>query len=127
QVEIQDLLRREPIETDLAQVRELAQGRTVLITGAGGSIGSELCRQLARLHPSCIIALGRGENSIFELLQEMGREFPGVRVEPYIADVRDPLAMREVFRRYRPASVFHAAAHKHVPLMENNPAEAVLN
>jgi FlaA1/EpsC-like NDP-sugar epimerase len=127
QVEIQDLLRREPITTDLRQVASLVRGRVVMVTGAGGSIGSELCRQLARLEPAKIVALGRGENSIFELLQEFSRVFPGVCVEPVIADVRDHARMACVIGKYKPYSVFHAAAHKHVPLMESNVAEAVLN
>jgi FlaA1/EpsC-like NDP-sugar epimerase len=126
-VEIEDLLRREPISTDLRQVRSLATDATVLITGAGGSIGSELCRQIAQLAPARIIAVGRGENSIFELLHELRTSFPGVTVVPVIADVRDYLRMEAVFERYRPRTVFHAAAHKHVPLMEANVAEAVLN
>ena len=126
-VEIEDLLRREPVRTDFDLVRPLATGRTVLVTGAGGSIGSELCRQILRLAPSRLVVLGRGENSIFELVQELTRTFPQADVEPVICDVRDRGALREVFRRFRPHSVFHAAAHKHVPLMERNPAEAVLN
>ena len=126
-IEIQDLLRREPIRTDLEQVSDLVTGRVVLVTGAGGSIGSELCRQLARLGPARIIALGRGENSIFELLQEFARLHPHVRIDPVIADVRDYNRVRGVFATHRPFSVFHAAAHKHVPLMEANVSEAVLN
>jgi len=127
QIEIQDLLRRDPIKTDLAQVASLVRDRVVMVTGAGGSIGSELCRQLARLEPRRLIAVGRGENSIFELLQEMGRTFPRLKVDPIIADVRDYTRMASVIGLYRPYSVFHAAAHKHVPLMEQNVTEAVLN
>jgi FlaA1/EpsC-like NDP-sugar epimerase len=127
QVEIQDLLRREPIQTDFEQVRSLAMGETVLVTGAGGSIGSELCRQLARLEPAQIVLLGHGENSIFDVLAELCDRFPGVNTVPVIADVRDRERMRQVFAEYRPYSVFHAAAHKHVPLMECNVAEAVTN
>ena len=127
QIEIQDLLRRDPIKTDLAQVASLVRDRVVMVTGAGGSIGSELCRQLARLEPRRLLAVGRGENSIFELLQEMGRIFPRVKVDPIIADVRDHARMASVIGQYRPYSVFHAAAHKHVPLMEANVTEAVLN
>ena len=126
-IEIDDLLRREPITTDSAQVSSLVTGRTVLVTGAGGSIGAELCRQLARLGPSRIVALGRGENSIFELLQQLHRDFPRLIVDPIIADVRDERRMQRVFATHRPYSVFHAAAHKHVPLMEANVSEAVLN
>jgi FlaA1/EpsC-like NDP-sugar epimerase len=127
QIEIQDLLRRDPIKTDIAQVASLVTDKVVMVTGAGGSIGSELCRQLARLEPERIVAVGRGENSIFELLQEFARSFPRVRIDPVIADVRDHSRMARVIAAHRPFSVFHAAAHKHVPLMEANVAEAVLN
>jgi FlaA1/EpsC-like NDP-sugar epimerase len=127
QIEIQDLLRREPIKTDLHQVASLARGRVVMVTGAGGSIGSELCRQLARLEPEEIVVVGRGENSIFELLQELSRSHPHAPVRPVIADVRDRTRMAKVIETHAPYSVFHAAAHKHVPLMEANVSEAVLN
>ena len=127
QIEIQDLLRREPIQTDMAQLASLVTGKVVMVTGAGGSIGSELCRQLARLEPEKIVALGRGENSIFELLQEFSRSFPRVRIDPVIADVRDHNRIAYVLAEHSPFSVFHAAAHKHVPLMEANVTEAVLN
>ncbi len=127
EVQIEDLLRREPIQTDMEQVRELATGETVLVTGAGGSIGSELCRQLARLDPARIILLGHGENSIFDILHELERLAPTVTCVPVIADVRDRDRMHTVFEQYAPYAVFHAAAHKHVPLMEANPGEAVTN
>ena len=127
EVQIEDLLRREPIQTDLEQVRELATGETVLVTGAGGSIGSELCRQLARLDPARIILLGHGENSIFDILHELERLAPNVTCVPVIADVRDRDRIHTVFETYAPYAVFHAAAHKHVPLMEANPGEAVTN
>src|SRR4030081_3093794 len=89
EVEIQDLLRREPVETDLAAVADLVTNETVLITGAGGSIGSELCRQIARLAPARLILLGHGENSIFDILNELKGDFPGMCCQPVIADVRD--------------------------------------
>jgi FlaA1/EpsC-like NDP-sugar epimerase len=127
QVEIQDLLRREPVQTDLELVRVLATGETILVTGAGGSIGSELCRQLARLEPAQILLLGHGENSIFDVLAELAEHFPTITAVPLIVDVRDRERLRQVFERYRPYAVFHAAAHKHVPLMECNVAEAVTN
>lgn len=127
EVEIQDLLRRDPVETDLASVAALATGETVLITGAGGSIGSELCRQLARLAPARIVLLGHGENSIFDILNELSGAYPNVRYVPVIADVRDKRRIATVFATYRPHAVFHAAAHKHVPLMEENVIEAVTN
>ena len=127
EVEIQDLLRRDAVETDLAAVAELATSETVLITGAGGSIGSELCRQLARLAPSRLILLGHGENSIFDIFQELSLSFPDVKIIPVIADVRDRQRIHHIFQEYRPHAVFHAAAHKHVPLMEDNVLEAVTN
>jgi len=127
EVEIQDLLRREPVETDLAAVAELATGETVLITGAGGSIGSELCRQIARLAPSRVVLVGHGENSIFDVLHELSTDFPDVVFAPVIADVRDRKRMTAIFGIYHPHAVFHAAAHKHVPLMEENFIEAITN
>ena len=127
EVEIQDLLRREPVETDLAAVAELATGETVLITGAGGSIGSELCRQIARLAPARVVLVGHGENSIFDVLHELRADFPGVSFMPVIADVRDRKRIAAVFNMHKPHAVFHAAAHKHVPLMEENVIEAITN
>ena len=127
EVEIQDLLRRDPVETDLAAVSELATGETVLVTGAGGSIGSELCRQIARLAPARVILLGHGENSIFDILNELNTSFPDVAFTPVIADVRDAQRIRTIFTTFRPHAVFHAAAHKHVPLMEENIIEAITN
>ena len=126
-VEIQDLLRREPVLTDLAGVGRQIAGRTVLVTGAGGSIGSELCRQLARLGPSRLLLLGHGENSIFEIQNEMAASHPELPTSALIADVRDAAGVGRLFQRHRPEVVFHAAAHKHVPLMEGNIAEAILN
>jgi FlaA1/EpsC-like NDP-sugar epimerase len=127
QVEIQDLLRREPIQTDLEQVRVLATGETVLVTGAGGSIGSELCRQLAQLEPAQLLVVDHGENSVFDVMAELTERFPSLDAVPIIGDIRDRERMRVVFERYRPYAVFHAAAHKHVPLMEDNVSEAITN
>ncbi|MGI8401545.1 MAG: polysaccharide biosynthesis protein [Gemmatimonadaceae bacterium] len=127
EVEIQDLLRRDPVETDMASVAALATGETVLVTGAGGSIGSELCRQLGRLAPARMILLGHGENSIFDILHELQASYPNVVFVPVIADVRDRRRMAAVLQTHRPHSVFHAAAHKHVPLMEDNVIEAITN
>jgi FlaA1/EpsC-like NDP-sugar epimerase len=126
-VQIEDLLRREPIQTDLAAVRNLGKGRTVLVTGAGGSIGSELCRQLAQLEPARLIILGHGENSIFDIQAELLTSYPKLNVVPAIADVRDQTRLHAIFDDCRPFAVFHAAAHKHVPLMEENVVEAITN
>ncbi len=126
-VEIQDLLRREPVRTDLQPVRAIVAGRTVLVTGAGGSIGSELARQLAWLKPAHLVLLGNGENEIFDIREELNGAFPALRITAVIADIRDRLRMRTVFGRVRPDAVFHAAAHKHVPLMEDNVSDSVTN
>jgi FlaA1/EpsC-like NDP-sugar epimerase len=127
EVRIEDLLRREPVRTDLQQVARLAAGQVVLVTGAGGSIGSELCRQLAQLGPARLLLLGHGENSIFEIYHELRDRFPALHVTPIIADVRDRARIHDVIAGARPHAIFHAAAHKHVPLMEENPVEAVTN
>ncbi|MBK8984482.1 MAG: polysaccharide biosynthesis protein [Chloroflexi bacterium] len=127
-VAIEDLLRREPIETDIAAVRELVAGRRVMVTGGGGSIGSELCRQVLRFNPQELILLGHGENSIFEIYHELRRITKAeVKITAVIADVRFADRIQAIFDRYRPEIVFHTAAHKHVPLMEMNPAEAITN
>jgi len=127
EVEIQDLLRREPIRTELTRVQDLITERTVLVTGAGGSIGAELCRQVCALEPARLVLVGHGENSIFGIHQELARKYPAIPMCAVIADVKNPGQMLREFERFEPATVFHAAAHKHVPLMEENVAEAVLN
>ncbi|HEY4003190.1 MAG TPA: nucleoside-diphosphate sugar epimerase/dehydratase [Candidatus Xenobia bacterium] len=120
-VRIEDLLEREPIQLDMTALRSVVAGQTVMVTGAGGSIGSEICRQLAQLEPARLVLVGRGENSIYEVSLEL-KDVPYV---PVIADIRDAIRMRKIFEKYRPRLVFHAAAHKHVPLMEANVTEAV--
>ncbi len=127
EVDITDLLRREPARIRDQQVGETISGHSVLVTGGGGSIGLELCRQIARWAPSELILLGHGENSIFEALLELSDSFPSLRVFPVIADVRDPNRIHAIFKQYHPQVIFHAAAHKHVPLMEMNIEEAVTN
>ncbi len=127
EVDITDLLRREPARIQEDRIGKELSGRSILVTGAGGSIGRELCRQIARWGPSELILLGHGENSIFEALIELQESFPSLPFRPVIADVRDLPRMQAVFSRYRPQVVFHAAAHKHVPLMEVNIEEAVSN
>jgi len=127
EIRIEDLLRREPVRTKMEQVRALATDRIVLVTGAGGSIGSELSRQIARLQPRRLLLLGHGENPIFHILGELRAAHPQLDLVPVIADVRDRRRMFQVMERCRPYTVFHAAAHKHVPLMEENVIEAVTN
>jgi FlaA1/EpsC-like NDP-sugar epimerase len=127
EVEITDLLRREPAHLDEALIGESLAGRRVLVTGAGGSIGRELCRQIARWGPAELVLFGHGENSIFETLLELGENFPILPLHPVIGDVRDHDRLDNVFDSFNPQMVFHAAAHKHVPLMEVNVEEAITN
>ena len=126
QIDITDLLRRSPVSPDLTSAEYLAD-RLVLVTGAGGSIGSELCRQVARARPRGLLLLGHGENSIFDAEVELRRAFPALPLRSVICDIRDEDRLNAVFRDHKPAVVFHAAAHKHVPLMEDNPGEAIAN
>ncbi|MGI6519038.1 MAG: polysaccharide biosynthesis protein [Bacillota bacterium] len=126
-IQIEDLLGREPVRMDMKEIGAYLAGRKVLITGAGGSIGSEICRQVALFKPKCIVLLGHGENSIFEIQNDLARRFPTLTTHAVIADVRDAERIEKVFEKYRPDVVFHAAAHKHVPLMEANPEEALTN
>ena len=126
-VEIEDLLGRPQVELSLNDEQNYLRGETVLVTGAGGSIGSELCRQIRRYGPSRLVLLGRGENSIYEIATEIGYRFGSHEIELVIADIRDERRMARVFEAYRPTVVYHAAAHKHVPLMELHPDEAVTN
>ena len=127
EVDITDLLRREPARINDELVGSSLGGRRVLVTGAGGSIGRELCRQVARWGPSSLILLGHGENSIFEIFVELKENFPSLAIFPVIADIRDIDRMNVVFEELRPQVVFHTAAHKHVPLMEINIDEAITN
>ncbi|MBN1304070.1 MAG: polysaccharide biosynthesis protein [Anaerolineales bacterium] len=127
EVDISDLLRREPTRIDNKLVGSSLSGKRVLVTGAGGSIGRELCRQVSRWGPSQLVLLGHGENSIFETLLELEDNFPSLSIQPVIADVRDLQRMATIFKGIHPQVVFHAAAHKHVPLMEANVEEAITN
>jgi FlaA1/EpsC-like NDP-sugar epimerase len=127
EVSLEDLLGRDPVKLDTKSISGYIAGRSVLVTGAGGSIGSELCRQIMRFRPSRLILLGKGENSIFTIQQELVNKVDGVEVVAVIADVRENQRMKGVFEQFKPEVVFHAAAHKHVPLMESNVSEAVAN
>jgi FlaA1/EpsC-like NDP-sugar epimerase len=126
-VEVEDLLRREPINLDIEKIASFIEGKRIFITGAGGSIGSELCRQLASFEPESLMLLGHGENSIYNIEMELNLNFPRVFHQPIIGDIRDRDKIDFIFRTYKPELVFHTAAHKHVELMEKNPAEAVKN
>lgn len=127
-VEVEDLLGREPVELDTQSIADYISGSVVLVTGAGGSIGSEVCRQVSQYAPRQVILLGHGENSIYSIEMELNEHNPhGIDYVAEIADIKDRDKMMSVMLKYRPRVVFHAAAHKHVPLMERNPEEAVKN
>ena len=126
-VEVEDLLGREPIEVDLDSILGYVKGKKVLVTGGGGSIGSELCRQIASHHPAQLIILDIYENSVYDVQQELLTRYPDLSLTVLIASVRNTNRMNWIFEHYKPDIVYHAAAHKHVPLMEGSPNEAVKN
>jgi FlaA1/EpsC-like NDP-sugar epimerase len=126
-VAIEDLLRRDPVELDESAVSAAMRGRVILVTGAGGSIGSELCRQVARFGPARLVLVEQAENNLFHIDRELREAFPNLSIEPCIADICDKHRVEGIFATFSPEVVFHAAAHKHVPMMEKNPAEAVKN
>lgn len=127
-VDVEDLLGREPVELDMATISKELTGRTIMVTGAGGSIGSEICRQVCRFEPERIVLLGHGENSIYLIHQELQNLYHSrIDIVPVIADVQDRNRIEHIIQTYAPYVIYHAAAHKHVPLMEANPREAVKN
>jgi len=126
-VSVEDLLGRDPIQLDVNSISGYLLNKVVLVTGAGGSIGSELCRQISQFRPKKLLLLGHGENSIYDIELELRKEYPAIVLEPVIADVQDKKRLTDIFQKHLPQVVFHAAAHKHVPMMERNPLEAVKN
>ncbi|MBP3495955.1 MAG: polysaccharide biosynthesis protein [Clostridia bacterium] len=126
-VDVNDLLGREPVKTNLKDIMDYIEDQVVLVTGGGGSIGSELSRQIAEHNPKQLIILDIYENNAYDIEQELKRKLPNLNLTTLIASVRDSIKMDDVFKKYRPDIVFHAAAHKHVPLMETSPNEAVKN
>ena len=126
-VELEDLLGREPITVDMDSILGYVQGKVVLVTGGGGSIGSELCRQIANHKPKQLIIVDIYENSVYDIQQELKLKFPDLNLMVLIASVRNTNRMNYIFSKYRPNIVYHAAAHKHVPLMEDSPTEAIKN
>src|SRR3954466_2620520 len=127
EVRVEDVLGREPVRVEIDQVGSYLGGRTVLVTGAGGSIGAELCRQIARVRPKELVLVENAENSLFEIRRELEEDRHFTRTSAVLADCKDATRMSELFLEHRPSVVFHAAAYKHVPLMEENPVEAVRN
>lgn len=127
EVEIEDLLGRDPVETNLESVLQYVQNKRVLITGGGGSIGSELCRQIAAHHPALLVVVDIYENSVYDIQQELKRDYPELNLVVLIGSVRNTHRINSIFEKYHPELVYHAAAHKHVPLMESSPNEAIKN
>jgi FlaA1/EpsC-like NDP-sugar epimerase len=126
-IELEDLLRREPVKLNLEEIAAYLTGKTVLVSGAGGSIGSELCRQICSFNPRSLVILDYSENNLFDIDNELREAYPAIRIETELADIKDRPRLQLVFSRSQPQVVFHAAAHKHVPMMEKHPAEAVKN
>jgi len=127
EVDVEDLLRRDPVRLQVEEIAGYLEGKVILVTGAGGSIGSEIVRQVLPFRPKFLVLVGRGENSLYELEKRLEREYPSARWATIVADVRRKNKLISIFERFRPQVVFHAAAHKHVPLMELNPDEAIFN
>jgi FlaA1/EpsC-like NDP-sugar epimerase len=127
EVKVEDVLGREPVRMEIDRVGGYLAGEVVLVTGAGGSIGAELCRQIARVGPSRLVLVDNAENSLFEIRRELEHDRHFTRAQAILADCKDAVRMEEIFSEHKPAVVFHAAAYKHVPLMEENPVEAVRN
>ncbi len=126
-VNIEDLLGREEVRLNSENINKYIKDKTILVTGGGGSIGSELCRQIARFNPNKLLILDIYENNVYDVQMELNHDHPDIDKEVIIASIRDEKRLRDIFEKYRPDVVFHAAAHKHVPLMEANPAEAIKN
>ena len=126
-VDVDDLLGRDPINVDVESILGYVSGKTVLVTGGGGSIGSELCRQLVKHNPKCLIIFDIYENSAYDIQQELKMNCPYANVVTLIGSIRNNTRLEWIFSHYRPDIVYHAAAHKHVPLMEGSPNEAVKN
>jgi FlaA1/EpsC-like NDP-sugar epimerase len=127
EVDINDLLGREAVQLDLDLIEAFAKDKTILVTGAGGSIGSEMCRQLCNFNPKLLLLIEQAENPLFYIERELRKQFPAIRINALICNITDKVRVDEIFENYKPQVVIHAAAHKHVPLMELNAGEAVKN
>ena len=126
-VEIEDLLGRDPVKLDNKNIKKIIENKVVLVTGGGGSIGSELCRQIVKYNPKKLVIVDIYENNLYDIEQELKYNYPELNLAAIVASVRDKKRLNEIFEEYKPYLVFHAAAHKHVPLMENSPLEAIKN
>ncbi|MGF7184903.1 FlaA1/EpsC-like NDP-sugar epimerase [Desulfitispora alkaliphila] len=127
EVQVEDLLGREQVKVDMEGISKYLEGQVVLVTGGGGSIGSELCRQIASFSPKRLLILDNCENNLYDIELELKQNNPHLNLYPLVKDIRDKKAIEEIFKLHKPQVIFHAAAHKHVPLMENNPEEAIKN
>lgn len=126
-IELDDLLRREPVQLNLQEIAAYLKDRVLLVSGAGGSIGSELCRQICSFQPRSLVLLDYSENNLFDIDNELRASFPDIQIETELADIKDRSRLQSVFSRWQPEVIYHAAAHKHVPMMEKHPAEAIKN
>ncbi|MHC4106239.1 MAG: polysaccharide biosynthesis protein, partial [Planctomycetota bacterium] len=127
EVDIDDLLGREAVQLDLDLIEAFAKDKIILVTGAGGSIGSEMCRQLCNFNPKLLLLIEQAENPLFDIERELQKQFPQVSIKAIICNITDKIRVEEIFKKYKPQVVIHAAAHKHVPLMELNPGEGIKN
>src|SRR5438552_7319371 len=127
EVAVEDVLQREPVQLDNQAIAKIVRGRTILVSGAGGSIGSELCREVCRHGPKRLLLVEQAENSLFHIHRQLIPDFPKVSLIPCVADICDRARIEQVLAAWRPQVVFHAAAHKHLPMMEWNPGEAIKN
>lgn len=126
-IELEDLLRRKPINLNIDEIAGYIKGRNIMVSGAGGSIGSELCRQICKYSPTSLALVEYSENNLFEIDNELNQLFPSLNIQAELCDIKDRAKLKEIFKRNRPEVVFHAAAHKHVPMMEKHPEEAIKN
>ena len=127
EVEVEDLLGRDPVKVDLESISSYLKGQVILVTGAGGSIGSELCRQILKYTPSKLLLLDNCENNMYDIEMELRNNYPYIDIVAFVKDIKDKRAINQIFAEHQPYVVYHAAAHKHVPLMEANPEEAIKN
>jgi len=125
--DVLELLGRKPVNLDTPEIQRFIAGKRVMVTGAGGSIGSEICRQIARFCPQRLLLVERAENALFEIDRELRSRWIGVQIDPLVADIGDEARIDQIFEQYAPQVIFHCAAHKHVPMMEANPGEAIKN